>query len=84
MVPLAEVPQEHRDVGGPGHGEPGGQNEAADAAAVACLGVAREHRRSSRRTPLTHAYPGGCAVLMAVAFLLRDFNGLSDDGAGFG
>jgi hypothetical protein len=36
------------------------------------------------RTPLTHAYPGGCAVLVAVAFPLHDFNGLSYDGACFG
>jgi hypothetical protein len=83
-VVLAEVIEEHGALGALGHGEPGGQLPAAEAAAVTVLGVAREHRRSSRRTPRTHAYPGGCAVLVAVAFLLHDFKGLSYDGAGFG
>jgi hypothetical protein len=41
------------------------------------------HRRSVLRPLLPHAYSGGYAGLVPVAFPLHDFNGLGDDGLGF-
>jgi hypothetical protein len=83
QVLLAQVPEQKRAVRGLRPREVGVEHGATVSAAVTFLGVAHEYRRSSRRTPLTHAYPGGGTGLVAVAFPLHDFKGLRDDGAGF-